>query len=284
MSTKYEFDNEAIESFCNNNNVTITLTIEQLDNLGSSGKTPLLVEQISNVADHLCPDEESLSRFLEQKTVEFHPIALSLYVLNDDLWNMMSRKDEHPEKMLPMTTIPWFYWEKEAEGRDNPMGVRKVHDTRNPFNINIDRETLVITGSGGDFAGLLEGRIVDRHKSIRPIFIPGSTGPKKIVPRYDSKFVQIRINTKSMQTTLYPKPMKDLDYFFSEHPRVFYDHGLKINLDGEEVNLRVGNRRETKLRGEVIIFIGKDFKDVSDTDQILMFHVWLSILNRNLFR
>ena len=107
MSTKYEFDNETIESFCNNQGITITLTADQTDSLATKGKTSLLVDQISDVVDQLCPDVESQRKFIEQRSAEFDPISLSLYVLNDNLWEIMSRKHEHPEKMLPMDE--WGY-------------------------------------------------------------------------------------------------------------------------------------------------------------------------------
>jgi hypothetical protein len=283
MSTKYEFDSETIENFCNSNGVTITLTVDQVENLAVRGKTPLLVDQISNVADQLFPDEISFNNFIEQTSAEFDPLSLTLYVLNEDLWRIMFRKHEHPEKMLPMTTIPWFFWEKEAERRGNLSGIRRFDDPRHQFYIRIEEGILKIGGKGGDFAGLLEGRIVDRNQGIRPIFIPGSTGPKKAVPKYESKIIQIKMSTDSIKTELYPAPSKELDYFFSEHPRVFYEHGIQIESDGDYVNLKVGNRKETTLRGKVIIFIGKDFKDTQEIDKILKFHVWLTVLNRKLF-
>ncbi len=280
MSTKFEFDNETIQRFCNTNEVTIELTTNQLNRLASEGKTPLLVEQIANVVDQLCPDEESLRKFIEQKSIEFNPIALSLYILNDDLWKIMSRKQEHTEKMLPMTTIPWFYWEKDAESRENPSGIRRLDDPKYPFAVELEKGFLIIRGKGGDFAGLLEGRIVDQHKGIRPLIIPGSIGPTKIVAKYESQFLRIKMDVQSSKTDLYPRPMKVLDYVFSENPRVFYDHGIQIEIDGGDVSLKVGNRRENTLRGKVILLIGKDFNETTDSGSILMFHVWLAMMNR----
>ena len=280
MSTSYEFSNEAIQNFCNQHGITINLTAEQNERLTDFGKTPLLVDQISNVVNQLCPDEESLKKFIEQRSTEFDPIAVSLYVLNDDLWKIMSRKHEHPEKMLPMTTIPWFYWEKDEEGRKNPLGVKKTINPKHPLITKLDKGVLKLSGKGGDFAGLLEGRIVDPYTGIRPIFIPGSAGPKKPVAKYDSQMVQVKINIHSSKTKLYPIPMKELDYIYSENPRVFYDHGIQIEIDGGDVNLKVGKRRETTLRGKVIVFIGKDFEEMPNSDQMLMFHAWLAALNK----
>ena len=227
MSTRHNFSREAIQNFCNQYGVAINLTAEQTDKLTDDGKTPLLLDQISNMVDQLCPDDVSLKKFIEERIPELHPISLSLYILNDDLWKIMSRKNEHPEKMLPMTTIPWFYWEKEAESRKNPSGVIRKEDSECPLTINIEEEVLKISGNGGDFCGILEGRIVDRYMGVRPIFIPGSTGPKKTVANYESQFVQVSINSLSSERKLYPIPEKELDYIYSDHPRVFFNHGIQ---------------------------------------------------------
>lgn len=280
MSTRHEFSEKTIQNFSDQYGVTINLTSEQTSKLTDDGKTPLLIEQLQDLAAQLCPDDFRLKKFIAERLTELHPVSLSLYVLNEDLQKIMSRKHEHPEKMLPMTTIPWFYWEEEAEGRKNPSGVRRREDSGRPLTINIEKEVLKISGNGGDFCGLLEGRLVDRYKGVRPIFIPGSTGSKKTVANYDSQFVQISINIQSSKFDLYPIPEKELDYIYSEHPRVFYNHGIQITADGEDVSLKIGNRRETKLRGKVLIFIGKDFEENDESSNLLLFHVCLSLLNR----
>ncbi|MCK4568423.1 MAG: hypothetical protein KAU48_14045 [Candidatus Thorarchaeota archaeon] len=284
MSTRHEFSKKAIQDFSNQYGVTITYSEEQTSKLTDDGRTPLLIDQISDIADQLCTDEASLKNFIEEITAKLHPISLSLYVLNDDLWKIMTRKHKLPDKMLPMITMPWFYWEKEAEERENLSGVRRKDDFVHPLTINIEKRSLKITGNGGDFCGLLEGRIVDRFKGVRPLLIPGDTGPKKTVPNYEAQFIQIMININSSETLLYPIPNKDLDYNFSEHPKVFYNHGIQIIAEGKDVVLKVGNRRSTELRGKVLIFIGKDFEQNDDSSNLLLFHIWLSILNRSSFR
>ena len=280
MATKFEFDNDTIERFCNEYGVTIEMTPDQVDRLRETGNTHLLVEQLENIAGQICSDDNCLRKFIEQNSGKFHPVAMTLYILNDDLWKIMARKNEHPEKMLPMTTIPWFYWEKEAEGRKNPSGVQRQEHPSRPFTIKVEEEILMVSGKGGDFCGVLEGRIVDRHKGIRPIIIPGSTGPKKNVARYESEVLQIRIKVHSAKMTLYPIPEKELDYVYSEHPRVLYDHGILITADGEDVTLKVSKRKETTLRGKVLIFIGKSFEKKEESGDLLLFHVWLSMLKR----
>ena len=283
MSTRHDFSNEAIEDFCNQYGVTITYSAEQKSKLTDGERIPLMNNQISNIVDQLCTDESSLRKFIVEITTKLNPISLSLYVLNDDLWKIMTRKHELPDKMLPMVTMPWFYWEKEAEERKNPAGVIRKEDSVQPLTIDIGKEVLKISGNGGDFCGLLEGRIVDRFKGVRPLLIPGDTGPKKTVPNYEAQFIQINININSSETVLYPNPKKELDYNFSEHPKVFYSHGIQIIAEGKDVVLKVGNRRNTELRGKVLIFIGKNFEQNDESSNLLLFHVWLSILNRNPF-
>ncbi len=94
MSTRHDFSRKAIQNFCNQYGITINLTAEQTSKLTDDGKTPLLFEQITEIADQLCPDGVSQKKFIEERLTEFHPVSLSLYVLNDDLWKIMSRKHE----------------------------------------------------------------------------------------------------------------------------------------------------------------------------------------------
>ena len=215
MLTRHEFSRKAIQDFSKQYGVTISYSKEQTSKLAEDGRTPLLINQLSDIVDQLCGDEVSLKKFIGEITTKLHPISLSLYVLNDDLWKIMTRKHELPDKMLPMITIPWFYWEMEAEERKNPSGVRKNEDSVQPLSIDINKDVLKISGEGGDFCGLLEGRIVDRFKGVRPLIIPGSTGPKKTVPSYEAQFIQIIININASKTILYPIPEKELDYNFS---------------------------------------------------------------------
>jgi hypothetical protein len=283
MSTRYEFDNESIADFCNNNDVTITFNPDQLDNLGMKGKTTLLVEQLSDVANQLYPEEDALRNFIMEKSDAFHPISFSLYVQNDALWDIMKRKSDRSDKMLPMTTIPWFYWEKEAVGKKNPAGVRSRSFPRDPLIVEFEDDTLVIKGRGGDFYGFLEGRLVDKRHGIRPLVIPGGSGPKNEVPNYKSEYIQVKISRNSAQSILYPYPIDELDYAFSEHPRAFYNHGMQIDCEGINVNLKAGARRETSLHGKTTILIGKNIKETEDTDNTIMFHVWLVALQKAFF-
>ena len=90
FQTRHEFSNEAIQDFCNQYGVTITYSTEQTSKLTDGGRTPHLISKISDIADQLCTDEASLKKFIEEITTQLHPISLSLYVLNDDLWKIIS--------------------------------------------------------------------------------------------------------------------------------------------------------------------------------------------------
>jgi hypothetical protein len=280
VSTRYQFPKETVESFCDRTGVTVPLTREQEKKLEAEGKTELLVSQLSGVAGQLCPDENALMQFVERMSETFHPVSLSLYVLNHDLWRTMSRKWEHPETMLPMATIPWFYWDKDGKTAVYPSGVRKKRTDSIPLDVRSDDSVLTISGHGGDFCGLVEGRIVDRFNVLRPMLVPGSPGPRQPVPYYEPQQLQIRINRRKSKAHLYPTPAKELDYIYSENPRVFYEHGIQIDADGTDVYLKSGKGKELPLRGDVRILLGKDFTSVGGTEDILMFHVWLLVLSR----
>jgi len=284
MSTNVEIDSESIANFCNMFGVSIDYTPEQAHKLKTHGRTHLLVDQLEILAQQICTDDACRKEFIETRSTSFHPVSMTLFVVNDALWKIMDRKDDHPDKMLPMTTIPWFYWEREAESRETPLGVRRLEDPDKPLKIDVDGNILKISGNGGDFSGILEGRIVDSRRGIRPLFIPGSPGSKKNMAKYESEFIEIKIDISSTKMVLYPVPEKEFDYIYSEHPRVFYDHGILLSTDGENTKLKVGSRKENTLRGKVRIFIGKAFKESEKSEDILTFHVWLSMLKQLSFR
>ena len=162
MSTRYEFSQKEIQDFCDLYGVTIDLTVEQRSKLNDGDVSPLSLEQISSLTNQICPDDNSVKKFIEEKSIEFNPISLTLFVLNEALWKIMTRRPEHSEKMLPMTTMPWFYWEGSAEDKSNPLGARRHDNPKNPLTIKIDEGMFSINGGGGDFCGLIEGRYVDK--------------------------------------------------------------------------------------------------------------------------
>ena len=278
MSTRYEFDNEAIESFCNNYGVTIPLTQKQLKTLATKGKTSIMLEQLSNVANQFCPSDESLEMFIDQKSVDFQPMALSLYVFNDSLWKLMEKKTESADTMLPMATIPRFYWKKSAATKKNPYGVKKDLDSGLSLNIE-PHHSVAFQGVGGDFCGILEGQLVEQETGPRPILAPTFPGLKEKVPKYEIQNMEIRMQFGNLRTNLYPEPSKSIDYTFSEHPRIFYEHGLSVSSEGMQVRLGIGKKKAQPLHGDIILLLGKHWESETSGHEILFYHVWLNALS-----
>lgn len=81
MSTRHDFSEKVIQNFCNQYEITLNLTAEQTGKLTADGKTPLLFNQITDIANQLCPDDVSLKKFIEERSSELHPVSLSTYIM-----------------------------------------------------------------------------------------------------------------------------------------------------------------------------------------------------------
>jgi hypothetical protein len=148
------------------------------------------------------------------------------------------------------------------------------------LDINPKRKELTISGEGGDFSGIVEERVAQRKIEGRPLFIPSWSKSRKNVIYYDFNNLNVRINLQNVNIDLYPMPDSKLDYGFSESPKVFFKHGIKLYGDGGDFQLKVGNRPRTKLAGEVIIYIGKSPKSIKRSYEILYFHLLLNALKK----
>jgi hypothetical protein len=272
------FDQHSIDFFERDTGVHIRLNREQQMRLQAESKVTLLVAQMSEVVHQLCPSSHDLFRYVEDHSGDFQPVSISLFVLNDDTWKLMEGKTVHPNRMLPMVTIPWFFWTPAEVTKTNPAGVRRFHS--DPMRLSVDGEKcqMAIEGQGGDFCGLLEGRLVHKIAGMRPVLLPTTPGTRIKAPHYEAQTVRMTILAKESDYHLYPTPEKQLDYTFSENPKVFYEHGLRVDADGSSILLRVGNRTERVLRGEAKVYIGKPFDEGSGSTEKLAFHVWLTAL------
>ncbi|RDE14497.1 MAG: hypothetical protein C4K47_03955 [Candidatus Thorarchaeota archaeon] len=279
-STKYAFDLEEIERFQTKMGVKIDLDREQVAALEDGSRTTLQIGQIGEIVRSLCTTPKSLFRFVESGAAELQPISLSLFVLNEDTWRLMQKKKDHKTNMLPMLTVPWFRWEPAAKTKMNPLGIRR--DTHGTFGVSMleDKSRIVFTGNGGDFAGLIEGRVVRRLIGLRPMFLPGTIGEREKVPHYESQLLRITIDSSESDCALYPIPDKKFDFRFSESPKVFHEHGLRIDCVNDSVHLQVGTRAETALRGETKILIGRSPIPAENSASTLAFHVWLSAVEQ----
>jgi hypothetical protein len=280
VSTHCDFTREAIESFEREQMIEVPLTPEQRIDIDDRGKTKLHHSQLVQLVQVILARGDSLPDIIER----FHPrepgVCMSLFVINDDTWKLMEKKEKNPERMLPMTTIPWFLWEEKAESPSNPCGVTRFGPSDGKIRVDSKNSLLVISGNGGDFSGIVEGRITQTEYSRWRAVASEFPGHMKPVPRYESQSVAVSISIDQLDADMYPRPQKELDYTFCETPRAYFEHGLLLRTDGSNVRLRIGNRRESQLRGEVRIFIGGSDSGTEASDDLLTRHVWLNTLHK----
>jgi len=229
-------------------------------------------------------NSDSIVGFIEELSEVIEPISMTLLVMNEATWKIMERKPRDVDCMLPMVTIPWFHWSENAVLSGNPRGIQRHDHGTTSITGDSDGKRIIMSGTGGNFCGILEGRVADPLSGVRPIILPGNRGVVKLVPLYEKEDLRVTINMNGLKTTLYPEPDKKIDYTYSESPRVFYDHGLQLKVDGAQARLRVGNGKEYELRGEVKVLLGKRVKEEDDSSTTLLFHVWLNALNRLLLQ
>jgi len=260
--------------------IEVPLTPEQRIDMDGRGKTKLHRSQLVQVVQEILEGGDSFPDIIER----FHPrnpgVCMSLFVINDDTWKLMEKKEKNPERMLPMTTIPWFLWEEKAESPSNPWGVTRLGPSDGKIRMDSKNSLLVIRGNGGDFSGIVEGRITQTEYSRFRAVVPELPKPTKLVPRYESQPVSVSVSIDQLDADIYPRPQKELDYTFCESPRAYFEHGLLLRTDGSNVRLRVGNRRESQLRGEIRIFIGGPSPGTEANDNLLTHHVWLNALHK----
>jgi hypothetical protein len=280
VSTRYSFNRSSIHAFERKFKVGVNLNPDQENELETTGQTKLLKTQLSELLDDLCPTEEAIGRFIEDASKELAPISCTLFVINDGTWKLMKQKPDFPDKMLPMCTIPWFYWDAHQESKGNPRGIQRDESGTTALSIDRNREEIILTGPGGDFRGIVAAEIDRGWAQGRSIVIPGGLGSKKKVVSYKDELIRITLKSAGIASELYPEPEARFDYGFSESPKVFYEHGIKISTEGSNAKLRVGNGRESSLAGEVVILLGKSSSTVSWSEEVLLLHVLLKALDR----
>ena len=277
MSTRYHFSQEQIEQFEQTNGLLVGLTREQYDILGEKEGTALTHSQLYSVAEKLAGNQ-TLEEFVNALSNRFQPLSISLFVFNDAIWKLMERKIVSPDTMLPMATVPYFYWKMTAITQNNPYGVMRDPTSRSSLSIE-PNHSVALWGTGGEFCGILEGQLADRNTGPRPIISPTLPGSKEKVPKYESQDIGFTLQFGNLKADLYPDPWKTIDYTFSEHPKVFYEHGLAVTADGKGVKLKVSNKRSQPLHGDVYLLLGKRWESETPGQEIVLFHVWLNALS-----
>ncbi|MGY5853480.1 MAG: hypothetical protein RTU92_07955, partial [Candidatus Thorarchaeota archaeon] len=198
MQTRYQFSTEMIQDFEKEYDLKVNLSVGQVKALESSNDIHLTFKQLDEIITSV-PDT-----FIEETLRRIQPISISLFIENDVLWELMKRKTDHPDKMLPMATIPWFYWDSDAISPKNLTGV--VRHLHNDIDIKVTQSQIVIRGTGGNFCGLVDSRIVDPDAHSVPIIVPKWIGKKHLVPNYECENLRISIVKQSAKTSLYPVP------------------------------------------------------------------------------
>jgi hypothetical protein len=268
----------AINCFEEHTGIALHLLDEQQRSLDDRGCTSLSLNQLLDAARAL-DQKNNPWEYVRREAKEFAPLSLSLYVFNEAVWKLMTKKVVNQETMLAMATIPWFYWDKEAENERNPYGAKR--DTRHNSIIDIQpRKSLKITGIGGNFCGILDGRIATQRRVGRPILIPSLPESGKLVPYYEPDDVSVVLSVDGLSSSLYPIPDKRIDYSFSEHPRNFYDHGIKISADGSIVKLQTGKKKAQPMYGEVMVLLGKTWNAIMSDEKVVQYHIWLAVLHQ----
>lgn len=275
MRTRCGFNTDAFQSATKVFGIPFEITVEQYHELQENDETQLDHWQIEKYVEVLCRDTFTLDGFVRHFQPKSPDLAMSLFVINDDIRKIMERKEKMQDRLLPMVTIPWFYWKETAVTSKNPFGVVRDSLLRSDLQVNTELGSMQISGIGGDFSGIVEGRIAQgSFTMLRPI-APEFSGPKEMVPYYKKKTIEMIIHLENSTVELYPKPNEMFDYSFSESPKIYFYHGLRIAITGDDVSLKIGGGKWNRLRGDVEILIGR--RHESPADQ-LVYHVWLIAL------
>lgn len=274
MSSRYSFTEEILAAFEVEYGIQVRDLVMPPSIADSSDSITLSKHQIHQIKHRLLESGHlpNINAILQSMMPS---ISMSLFVLNDATWKLMGKKQDHQDKMLPMTTIPWFYWDKDSHSK---WGVKRYGDAISNASIDTARKVLTIEGDGGDFCGIIDRRAIAERYSQWRLVIPEFPNSSKMVPNYERARIKLSIDYGDGQITAFPNPRKDLDYSFSESPKVFYYHGLEIVVDGANTSLKVSNRQVTKLNGECRILIGRTSKIDTKLGSILGFHIWLDFL------
>ncbi len=200
-------------------------------------------------------------------------LSITVFVVNDMLWEIMRHKRLHPDRMLPMVTFPWFYCDVAETGSEGAV-VRRDMDC--PLLSLDEAGGLVIRGRGGNFCGLVEARVLEQKG--RPIILPAAPGNRDPVPNYQLADICLILRPGRRNVTLYPEPDKRFDYRFSESPKVYYKYGLRVTTDGSYVLLSTDRATTRQLRGEVTVLFGM----VPDGPDESPVHSWLRSLEKHL--
>ena len=134
-------------------------------------------------------------------------------------------------------------------------------------------QKILVQGEGGDFSGFIEQSQLTMRKF-------GMINSRSLVPNYTIERIMIDIDLTGASVIIHPTPRDDLDYDFSEHARIFHDHGFAILVHGENVTLTVSKRKPAKMFGDVYLLIGTRIESEEDHYKALRAIIWLHAFQR----
>ncbi len=276
LLTRYRFGLEALRQFEAESGNQIRLDQQQEIRIQRTGNTRLSYEQLRRILrqtrDVPVPD------YIMRENKVLQPISLALFVINENIWKIMARKKQHRDRLNPMITFPWFYHGSTSDGTNESRSIVK-HATGSGLEcVSVKDDMMNLAGQGGDFAGVLEERVVLETYSSRPIFIPRGFGSRDLISKYNLEKIRLDVDMKLCQASIYPLPDTSFDYRFSEDPEEFHTHGLAISTTGEAVTLFVSGKTPCKLRGSVMIMICKPMDGLHATAIPLRYHLWMTAL------
>jgi len=256
-------------------NLALDLSPEQSAAIAEGREISLSEKQIESITDQLT-GQAGIDSFLNATCKDLLPFSSSLFVINDRLWKMMDRKIWDCRKMLAMTTIPLCTWDHDCETTRNPKGARRWPIKSNSMDIDLGpKPVLKIQGEGGDFSGFIE----QSHLTARKWGIPDT---RRLLPNYIFESLRIEAILNRAVLEIHPSPRDELDYDFSDHARVFFEHGFLVHVPGEDVTLQVGKRKPTQMAGDVLLLVGKRFDGDDDSNLELLVDIWLKAFEKRM--
>ncbi|MEM4734359.1 MAG: hypothetical protein QXS20_01460 [Candidatus Thorarchaeota archaeon] len=272
MRTGHAFELDSIEAFRAELGVDLDLTEDQRDELASRGHTQLLIEQVDRALSLIYPSPGERAEFVRSGPGGNASPSVGLFVINSATWSIMRKKPTHPDKMLPMLSVPLFVY--DPEGGSNNM-IERVDLGTPVFSVDDDGHQLSIQGRCGDFCGILDTRVSLMRQVKRPLILPGDIRRCSLVPTYKIESFLLRFDIDDgTEVLMYPPPDPILDYTYCESPRVFLENGIRLRTDGSRVSVRIGHGRESRLRGDVVVYIGLPVERLDPAD-IVNAHLWL---------
>ena len=266
---------KAYQKLLNQFELDLGLTSDQTTALENDQPILLTIDQLDFIVDQFIVID-GIDEFLIKFASSIQPLSLSLFVINDKLWKIMERKSWDPDKMLAMSTIPLCAWDKNSEKTSNIKAVKRWTVHPSTFVLSLDKTpSIKIRGDGGDFSGFID----QSQLTARKFGLPES---RKEIPNYTVEKLDIAILFNNAIIETYPAPRDDLDYDYSDHARVFYEHGFAISLPGENVTLKVGKRKPTKMLGDVYFLVGRRVDIDNETYEGLMLDIWLRAFQRRM--